>query len=239
MSTHSILNVLRTATVAATLLLMSGGAALAADHLDAPGTQADPAADINDLYAWMSADGSALNLVMTVFPAATDTSMFSDSVQYVFHLNSSQAYGEAATPMDIICTFDAAQTIQCWIGGGDYVTGDASDTAGILSEGGDVRVFAGLRDDPFYFNLEGFNETIAAVVDAAGGLTFDAAGCPALDAATSGVLVGQLQTAAGGGTAVDFFAPLNTLAIVMSIPTTMINGGGDILGVSASTRMAP
>ena len=102
MSTHSILNVLRTATVAATLLLMSGGAALAADHLDAPGTQADPAADINDLYAWMSADGSALNLVMTVFPAATDTSMFSDSVQYVFHLNSSQAYGEAATPMDII-----------------------------------------------------------------------------------------------------------------------------------------
>jgi hypothetical protein len=42
----------------------------AADHMDAPAVTAEPAADINDIFTWMSADGANLNLVMTVFPSA-------------------------------------------------------------------------------------------------------------------------------------------------------------------------
>ena len=40
--------------------------ALASDHLDTPTVTADPAADIGDLYAWTSADGQRLNLVLDI-----------------------------------------------------------------------------------------------------------------------------------------------------------------------------
>ena len=40
--------------------------ALASDHLDTPTITADPAADIGDLYAWTSADGRRLNIVLDI-----------------------------------------------------------------------------------------------------------------------------------------------------------------------------
>lgn len=217
--------------------LTTGGVALAADHLDSPATQAEPAADINDLYAWTSADGEHLNLVLTVFPAATEAAAFSDSVQYVLHTASSATFGGDATALAIICQFDANQEISCWAGDQDYANGDASATAGVESVNGSFRVFAGLRDDPFFFNLDGFQATVDTVVAAAGGLSFDDAGCPAVDAGTSTALVTQLASAADGGSAQDFFAPLNTLAIVIEIDIDAVNAGGDLVSVWGSTRV--
>lgn len=224
------------------LALSVGGVSLAADHLDSPSVQAEPAADINDVYAWTSADGTKLNLVMTVFPAATAASEFSDAVQYVFHTAShadGQAIlsGSAGDQVDIICQFDASQNISCWVGDQDYATGDASATAGISGTQGMFRVFAGLRDDPFFFNLAGFNATVGIVVGAAAGLTFDDAGCPTVDSETSGALVGQLSSAPGGGAAEDFFAPLNTLSIVIEVDLDAVTAGGDVVSVWGSTRM--
>src|SRR5262249_28672471 len=123
--------------------------------------------------------------------------------------------GDASPEVNIVCTFDASQRIQCWVGNAEYIAGDASATAGIASADSKLKVFAGLRDDPFFFNLAGFKATGAAVANAASGLTFDAAGCPALDEATATTLVTQLQTAPGGGAAVDNFARFNVLAIVI------------------------
>lgn len=217
-------------------LALTGSAALAADHLDSPATQAEPAADINDLYAWTSADGTKLNLVLTVFPAASEAAMFSDSVQYVFHTTSGASFGAAGTPLDILCQFDANQEIACWAGTSDYASGDASATSGVASVNGKFRVFAGLRDDPFFFNLEGFNAVLGTVTSVAGSLSFDDAGCPALDAETSAALVGQLSAAPDGGSAADFFAPLNTLSIVVEIDLDLVAAGGDIVSVWASTR---
>lgn len=227
---------MKTITLAAASLALLATHATAADHLDSPSVTTDAATDINDLFAWMSPDGTKLNLIMTVFPAATDTSAFSDSAQYVFHLNSSAAYGEAATSFDILCRFDAAQQIQCWAGNEDYVAGDASAAGGLASMNGMFTVHAGLHDDPFFFNIDGFNTTVSTVISAAPGLTFDAAGCPALDAATSNALVSQLQTAPDGGAAMDFFAPLNTMAIAIEVDASLVTPGGAILGVWASTR---
>jgi hypothetical protein len=217
-------------------LALSGSAAFAADHLDSPATQAEPAADINDLFAWTSTDGTKLNLVLTVFPAATEAAMFSDSVQYVFHTSSGATFGAAGTPMDIICQFDANQEIACWAGAADYASGDASATSGVESVNGKFRVFAGLRDDPFFFNLEGFRSVLSTVTSVAGSLSFDPAGCPTVDAATSAALVGQLSSAPGGGSPADFFAPLNTLSIVVEIDLDLVAAGGDIVSVWASTR---
>lgn len=222
------------ATWLAALLVTS--AALAADHQDGAAVLTDPASDINDVFAWTSPDGTKLNLVMDVFPAATSAAKFSNVVQYVFHTSSSPAYGTApAATEDILCTFDTAQVISCW-GGGEYVHGDASSTAGITSTSGKLRVFAGLRQDPFFFNLDGFKAVASAVHGAAGSLTFDAAGCPALDAATSNALVTQLRSAPGGGAPTDHFATFDTLAIVIQIDRALVTKGGSTVGVWASTN---
>src|SRR5205085_3071043 len=116
------------------------------------------------------------------------------------------------------------------------VTGDASAEGGLRSRDGKVRVFAGLRNDPFFFNLPGFRATARIVAGAAGSLTFDPAGCPALDAATSAALVGQLQTAPGGGPAVDNFARFNVLAIVVSVSKSLVTRDGPVVAVWGSTN---
>jgi len=211
----------------------------AADHRDSPSVALEEAisADIGDLYAWMSPDAGSLNLVMTVAPFASDGARFSDAVQYAFHVNSMEAFGGEATETLVLCTFDADQTIHCWAGD-EYVTGDASAPAGITSEGGGLRVHAGLHNDPFFFNLNGFTAVVDAVKAAAGGLTFDEQGCPALDGETSAALVGQLASEPGGGPAEDDFAGAATLALVVQVDRDLVTAGGDIVGVWASSNAA-
>ena len=198
---------------------------MAADHLDSPTPRADPAADLADVFAWTTADTSQINLVMTVPVAA-----FSDAVQYAFRVESTQTYGAAGVEIDVICTFATNQNLECWVGDQDYVSGDASSEQGLLSEAGLFRVFAGERNDPFFFNSSGFNATVAAVVSAAPNLDFDGAGCPTFDSSTSTALLDQLST---GG---DNFALLPVQAIVMQIDRSLLTAGGDIVAVWSSTH---
>jgi hypothetical protein len=214
-----------------------------ADHQDAPAVKADPAADINDLYGWM--DGSNLVLALTTFPAAQAASdagpgsQFSDAVQYVLHTSSGAGFGAASSKEDIVCTFSATQKISCWAGTDEYVTGDASGSTGLASADGKFKVFAGLRADPFFFNLDGFKQTVADVESAAASLPFDQAGCPILDAGVSSVLVNQLMTAPDGGPAADHFLTFNGLAIVVSIDKSLVTKGGPVVAAWASTHRAP
>lgn len=210
--------------------------ARSADHRDGPAVRIDPASDINDVFAWMSPDARQVNLAMTVFPFAGDGARFSDQVQYVFHTTSQAGFGASAkTPLDVICEFDATQSIQCWVGDAAYVAGDASATTGLTDDDGQVRVFAGRRNDPFFFNLNGFNATTNLVVGAAGGLSFDAAGCPDLDAATANLLVQQLASEPDGSPATDEFLGASTLVLLLSIDRELLTPGGDVIGVWAGT----
>ena len=209
--------------------------AMAADHIDAPGAIADPTADITDLYTWM--DQGKVVFALDVTPLAATGAKFSDKVQYVIHTESAAAFGKTGEKVDIIVTFDAAQKASVWIGDTGYVTGNASATTGLASADGKFKVFAGLRDDPFFFNLDGFKATVGIVDGAAASLQFDAAGCPKLDAATSAALVKQLKTATGGGAAVDFFAGKNVLSIVLSIDKSLLNAGGPVMSAWASTNV--
>lgn len=196
--------------------------ALAADHRDATKLLADPSSDINDVYAWMQS--GKIVMAMSVFPVADATSNFSNTLKYVFHTRAG-ASGLAPTEpeVNVICTFDTTQVASCWAGTADYVTGDASVTGGITSDSGMLKVFAGLRDDPFFFNLDGFNATITAVKGAiaGGGLTFDAFGCPTN--APVATLVGLLgSNGADGGPGANFFAGLNVLAIVVEVDASLL-----------------
>ncbi len=207
----------------------------AADHIDSPAAVSDPTADITDLYAWMSPDTQNLNLIMNVNPFAGSDAAFSDAVQYVFHVNSSSAYGEAQTETQVICQFFDVDMIECWAGD-SYVIGDPSDTDGITSDDDALRVFAGRRDDPFFMEFEGFTATVDIVVGAAGDLTFDEEGCPNVDEDTSAVLVDQLQSGAMGEPASDTFAGSNVLSLIVQIDVDKVNAGGGLLGVWASTH---
>jgi len=218
------------------LIGLTGQPARAADHSDGPRAAADPAADITDVFAWMSPDAKRVNLIMDLVRNATTESKFSDSVRYIFHTTSRANFLAAPShKVDIVCAFDRAQKIRCRAGR-ERVAGDASDEQGIESAHGKLKVFAGLREDPFFFNLAGFRATARIVAGAAGGLTFDPAGCPALDAATSTALVSQLQTAPGGGPAVDNFARFNVLALVISVDKSILRKGGPIVSVWGSTE---
>lgn len=224
-------------------LIVAGGTfsngLMAADHIDAPGATAEPTADITDLYAWMSPNAANLNLVLDVFPLAGANAAFTTDVVYVFHLNSSGAYGDPQTETTITCQFYTETNIECW-GGGQYVEGDASNVMGITSAEGGIRVFAGKRNDPFYMEFEGFTETTAAVKDAVSNnlLTFDSDGCPLLDNATGTALRTQLQSGANGAAASDFFAGADVMSIVIQVDKTLVTSGGPLLGVWASTHQA-
>lgn len=221
-------------------LLAGASWAPAADHLDGAGMMkpTPSEADITDVYSWM--DGGKVVLVMDVAPLATNMSKFSDKVQYVFHTESTAAFGSLGKKMDIIATFEADQTIQVWLGDQDYVTGDASATTGLKSQKGMFTVFAGLRDDPFYFNLDGFKDTVATVDAVEGMLSLDIAGCPTIDPQTSAALVKKLSTDPTsnppGGPAKDFFAGKNVLSIVLTIDKAALTTGGAYMNVWGSTN---
>jgi hypothetical protein len=242
--------------------------ARAADHADGPSaTQSlmDLSGDITDVYAFT--DANNVNLIMDVGTNATATSKFSNAVQYVFHVNGITGLTDTAPfSSTVVCTFDASQKISCWLQNGsktvNYVTGDASATAGVASADGKMKVFAGPRNDPFFFNIQGFRAVTGYVAAhfADFATTLTAGGCPQLDKAgnpatvpSSSAVRGLLASQTDGTTpGVDDFqkngtaaAPLgiatitgNILALVVSVPKTALNNNGakPILGVWASTH---
>lgn len=241
------------------------GTAIAADHADGPSATQnlmDLSGDITDVYAFN--DGANVALIMDVSTNATTMSKFSNAVQYVFHVNGITGLTDTSPySSTVICTFDTAQKVSCWVQQGtttvDYVTGDASPTAGITSTSGKLKVFAGLRDDPFFFNIQGFRKVTGFVGQnfAALGPLLTPGGCPQLDKAgspvSSAMVRGLLKSQSDGSTpGVDDFAkggkaaaPLgiatlsgNILSLVVTIPkTTLTNSGAKpILGVWASTH---
>jgi uncharacterized protein DUF4331 len=230
---------MRTRLVLAAAVWLLSAPSYAADHQDGPAATASPATDITDVFAWMSADHTKMYLVMDVFPAATAGAKFDTNALYVFHTTSkAMLTSTTGTPLDIICKFDAAQAISCWAGS-ETVSGATAGApaGGIVSPSGKLSVWAGLRDDPFFFNLQGFKDMVEDVKAAAPQLlpTVDASGCPKVDATTSGALVSALAHSMGAAP-VDHFLGLNVLAIVVSIDASLVTKGGPAVGVWASTN---
>mgnify|MGYP000231621534 CR=1 FL=1 len=221
--------------------------ARAADHQDGASVLTDPSTDLNDVYAWTSPDGTKIYLIMTLYPATNKTtSKFSNAAYYVFHTSSRPTFASPNVALlDVICSFDAAQIASCWVGSSAFVTGSATNPAGISSTDGKLKLFAGPRKDHFFFNLQGFNDARTNVASISPPFTVDSNGCAAASAMNPGGLTTSqsaiIDTAfakTGSGTMppVDFFASFNTLAIVMAIDKTLLNSGGPILGVWAATH---
>src|SRR5439155_15138416 len=75
--------------IAAVVAAVIAQSARAADHDDGPAVKLDRAADITDVYAFMSPDPAAsghLVLIMNVSPAASSSAALDSGLDYVFRV---------------------------------------------------------------------------------------------------------------------------------------------------------
>lgn len=149
--------------------------ATAADHAEAPGTRADPAADIADLYVWQEGDKLVAALTFAGgpvegVPTADQSGTYDEDVVYVFHIDND---GDNVSDIRVQTRFgrdgagDWGVQVRNLPGISGAVSGPVETT---IDAGNGLRIFAGLRDDPFFFDLEGFQATLAS-----GDLAFDSA----------------------------------------------------------------
>jgi hypothetical protein len=145
--------------VGAGLVLGTSGV-FAADHLEAPGTMADTPADITDVYAW-HADGVltvALDFDGLQPPGTPGT--YDPDVLYGIHIDND---GDNAADVDVWIRFGQNGAAE-WgvqitgLPGGDPVVEGPVDE--VLDAGGTLQAFAGPREDPFFFDLDGFKATL-------------------------------------------------------------------------------
>lgn len=202
---------------------------------------ADPMAVITDVYAWMT--GSNLNLVMDVSPSDDGSHRFGPGVAYVFHVTSKTGIGlgvASGIETQVLCRFDAATHVQCWVqdpaGVKDFVDGDPSGTAGVASRRGKVRVFAGRRSDPAFFNATGYASAVTAFQGF--GAATDPASCPLI----SDLQADQIRAALGTGG--DAYAASNVMALVVQIDKSLVNavsstGSNNVVSVWGATHAVP
>ena len=199
-----------------------------ADHIDAPITTNDADADINDVFVFTSpSDPSRVVFAMTVHPliapAEATTAQFPTNMLYQWKIDTDADAVEELVIQARVIDDNGTPTLVIRGPAAPLMTGtetrelqDAAVVSGRVStaseafviEGSNgVRAFAGVRDDPFYIDLT----QLLAIL---------------------------------GGSATSFNDPgsdtlegLNTLAIVVEIPISML-GGATNIGVWATSSRA-
>ena len=202
--------------VAATAPSLSFGA----DHADAPGTLQSPSnrpdADINDVYAFQAAPGRTA-IAMTTHPAVgvLSPSTYATDIQYVINVDrkgtshANLAYALRFNAKDS----DGTQGFRVYkytgrhaesLTDGEKVGLGRTGRSTTIKDG--IKIFAGLRSDPFFFDLDAFKHVVGG--------------------ASNG------RTAFCDSGTIDFFKNFNTNAIVLRIDSDKLGGN---IGVWGST----
>ena len=165
-------------------LALTGGIIYAADHIDAPAVTGTGSIslgnDITDIYAFQSpSDNSKMVFVLNtqglLSPGATAGASFPNNVMYEINIDNN---GNNVEDLVIQCLVKNGKlrvygpvapastgTTSTVVASASYVEtpvtayGAASPAVGTNSAG--MKVFAGPRDDPFFFDLTRFKEIIA------------------------------------------------------------------------------
>ncbi len=149
------------------------GELVMADHLDAPGLMppgGDVRIDITDVYAFQKpGDSNKSILMMNVNPLARGNSFRDDAVYEIKVDTDGDALADVAIKMTFTPLTNGAQsaTVRRAVGGmatgrdltGDVIIDNAPASFGstpFITENGAYKFFAGLRSDPFFFDLLGF-----------------------------------------------------------------------------------
>lgn len=222
--------------LAALLVLAGAGTATvlkyaaASDHQDTPEVELSPRMDINDVYAFPSpSDEDRIVLVMTtsspLTPAQTGSAAFDPELLYQFKVDNT---GDAVEDLVIQVTFDGSGTNQTVnvrgpvapvaTGTRNRIVPVAPTVSGrfstLLGSPSGTQVFAGPRDDPFFLDLEQFFRIIPDRKPVTGPLSQ----LPETPTATA---------FRDAGSAVDYIAGYNTLAIVVELPESRLTAGGN------------
>ena len=202
-------------------LLLATAAALgvtrwikASDHKDSALLAADHAADIADVYTFKSpVNPDNVVLVMTVSgfipPSEASTTFFDPNVLYQWKIDND---GDAVEDL-VIQAFvtgtgghqvmhfrgpaapaATGTTDRVVLGPETATVGVSNGAAPIVASRGGMTVFAGVRDDPFFFDLVQFKKIIAG------------------------------EATAFRNPGVDTFAGFNVLAIVAEFPSSLLGG---------------
>jgi len=186
----------------------------ASDHKDSMLLAGDPAADIADLYTFRSPTNPAnVVLVMTVSgfipPSEASTTFFDPNVLYQWKIDNDgdavedlviQAFVTGTGGHQVMHFRGPAKASEIGsttrvIEGPETATVAVSDTpTPIVATRNGMTVFAGVRDDPFFFDLVQFKKIIAG------------------------------EASAFRNPGVDTFAGTNVLAIVVELPSSLLGG---------------
>jgi hypothetical protein len=138
------------------------------DHVDGPRSIGEPAADVTDLFAFTSPENPARTiLAMCVFPSAGENAIFSNVIDHAIVVRRVTVAGAGNSakfqPADDEIRFsfrfatlqrdatgNVVQRGVCTLPGGRELSLAVNDEKGASTPEGDIRVFAGLRSDPFY-----------------------------------------------------------------------------------------
>ena len=209
-------------------LLLAGGILFAADHIDAPSVTGSGntslGTDITDVYAFQSpSDNSKMVFVVgtqgLLSPSATGAAKFPNGVLYELNIDNNVDNVEDLVIQAIVQndklrvlgpvavgTPGASSTIK---GGAPFVdamvTSYGSNPVSSTGNNG-VKVFAGPRDDPFFFDLVRFREIIA----------------------------GTQTSFRNPG--VDTFAGTNIMALVIEVPKSLLGSNEGMINVWAETK---
>lgn len=207
------------------------GQCAASNHLDTSVVIANPQANIGDIYAWTAPDGRHLNLVMDIVGRS-----FSDRLRYVFYIDSGPRFGNTTATTTISCRFPGVNVADCRLASIDRARGDPGLLTGLEGSNHRFRVFAGLRDDPFFNNVKGTRAAYQVAFAALkSGAREDQAACPLLDQATARSVLYQWRHT-DGGPASNFLVHWTTSALVISVDIDAVARGGRMLAVWGATE---
>lgn len=195
----------RTIVPAALVLGLAGlgaaGVARGADHRDSPDATSMADLDINDVYAFRSpADNNNLVVILSVHPyrGATPDPLFATDGKYEIYVSNSPDGAPDETPEATVRVTFSGSPQQFRVSGlGADITGAVGQTVNAAG----IKVFCGPRDDPFFFDLDGFKHFVSGPYIPTAGYRDAAMGAP-----------------------VNFFNGANVGAIVIELPITSLTG---------------
>ncbi|HNU88938.1 MAG TPA: DUF4331 family protein [Ferruginibacter sp.] len=201
------------AIAAATLI--TGGIIYAADHIDTPAVTAQPT-DITDLYVFRAQDPNNLVFVANsqglLAPGSTAAAKFDENTVIEFNIDNN---ADNIEDLVIQCKYDAASnSMQVYGPVAPSEKGTRSKLEGSVSAsavvtaygaaptigtgGSGVKVFAGPRDDPFFFDLNRYKA----------------------------ILAGTAPGFNNPGT--DTFAGTNVLSVVVEVPKSLLGSAASV-----------
>jgi len=147
-------------SIIACFAVLTGTAVNGADHLDSPSVGDDGRLDINDLYAFQSpANANNTVLIMTVNPLAgvlSDTT-FNSRGTYEFHIdNDADAVSDLTFTVYFSRPRRGSQNILLLREDGSIAASGKTGQTISVAGGGQLR--ADVFEDPFFFDLNGFND---------------------------------------------------------------------------------